>query len=127
MSAPQGPRGASRGRGQGRARSNGGRLRDGSGDEQTRGDARRSQPSARRAASTRPSAPAPKQQAMQTVHANISWRNGATTKIPQTGSHTSLDVSQFPTTNTADQSWRDPTIEGTSTYQKRMSELYQTV
>ena len=126
MSTPHGPRGAIRGRGRGRAR-NDSNSRAISGDERTQEKGSRSSPNGRQANSSRSGASTLMPPLKQARPGNNQRRRVAGTKTDtQTGNGTS-DAFQSSNLASPDQAWRDPTVEGNTTYQKRMGDLYQTV
>jgi len=127
MQAPKGPRGRGRSRGAIRAAAS---SKGNSDDENHKRAGRKvrfngssgSAPFAAAAPSYQP-----KNQAGQPSFRNKQIRNNHTpnnTHGPNGVSNGAPATASTPLTN---QAWRDPTIEGHLTYNKRMSELYQTV
>lgn len=131
MSTFQGSRGAKGSRGKGKGRN--GRLSKAGSDEEQKmeGHPRRSSNSDRKVlfdgngAASKPSKlPPPK--GNSTVQ-NNTWGKQFKPMTSKDANKTS-PVSPLPfTKKSADQSWRDPTMKGNSSYTKRMADLYQTV
>ena len=127
MSAPRGPRGATRGRGRGTARG-GASSRNSSDDEPKKNSVRRvrfaTETSSPLSLAGKQLRPSPMQNGF---HAPRSGKNTSTTSRNTSQHRSSPSIGRSASSASSDQSWRDPTIEGNSSYPKRMSELYQTV
>lgn len=127
MSAPRAPRGPIRSRGRGTVRG-GPSSRNNSDDESKKGNARRSRFGT---ATSSPISSAGKQLKPSSMpngfHVPRSGKSTSSTSGNRSQHRSSPILGRPASPASSDQSWRDPTIEGNSSYQKRMSELYQTV
>lgn len=128
MQAPKGSRGRGRGRGASRG---GASLKSNSDDEHNKHDGRKVRFAGSSASTPFVTSAVSRQvkaQAAQLGNRNNQQRSNKTSDTARRPNRISSNGRRLSSPlSIADQTWRDPTIEGNASYTKRMSELYQTV